>query len=65
MNIIFCPSAVVEEVLTFRSVGFSLSQATNIVLVYVVDAYRPIAGEVIVSMLAFKGRSPMKEYLGV
>ncbi|KAJ5380056.1 uncharacterized protein N7496_002484 [Penicillium cataractarum] len=34
--------------------GFVITQVSNIVLVYAVDAYRPIAGEVIVSQLSFK-----------
>lgn len=38
-------------------VGFSLTQSTNIVLVYVVDAYRPIAGECVVSQLSYKCKS--------
>ncbi|KAI1333411.1 MFS general substrate transporter [Xylariaceae sp. FL0255] len=34
--------------------AFSITQATNICLVYVIDAYRPIAGEVTVTVLGFK-----------
>ncbi|KAK4539201.1 hypothetical protein LTR36_001159 [Oleoguttula mirabilis] len=34
--------------------NFSIAQATNVSLVYVIDAYRPIAGEAVVSQLAFK-----------
>ena len=37
--------------------NFAITQATNVTLVYTVDAYRPIAGEVTVSQLAFKGQS--------
>lgn len=35
--------------------GFVITQVSNIVLVYAVDAHRPIAGEVVVSQLSFKG----------
>lgn len=34
--------------------NFSIAQATNISLVYIVDGYRPIAGEAVVTQLAFK-----------
>ncbi|KAI1190966.1 MFS general substrate transporter [Nemania serpens] len=34
--------------------NFSITQATNICLVYVIDAYRPIAGEVTLAVLGFK-----------
>ncbi|USW57028.1 Putative major facilitator superfamily, MFS transporter superfamily [Septoria linicola] len=34
--------------------SFSIAQTTNVSLVYIVDAYRPIAGETIVTQLAFK-----------
>ncbi|RYC60534.1 hypothetical protein CHU98_g5665 [Xylaria longipes] len=33
---------------------FSITQATNICLVYVIDAYRPIAGEITLTVLGFK-----------
>jgi len=36
-------------------INFSISQATNVSLVYCIDAYRPVAGEVVVAQLAFKG----------
>lgn len=35
-------------------VNFSIVQATNIVLVYVIDAYRPVAGEVTLAVMGFK-----------
>jgi hypothetical protein len=35
--------------------NFSIAQAANVSLVYVVDAYRPIAGETVVTQLGFKG----------
>lgn len=35
-------------------ISFSCASATNVSLTYVVDAYRPIAGETIVTQLAFK-----------
>ncbi|KUJ14268.1 MFS general substrate transporter [Mollisia scopiformis] len=34
--------------------NFSIVQATNVSLVYVIDAYRPIAGEVTLTVMAFK-----------
>ena len=36
------------------TVNFSIVQATNISLVYTIDAYRPVAGEITVSQFAFK-----------
>lgn len=38
-------------------VNFSIVQATNIVLVYVIDAYRPVAGEVTLAVMGFKCES--------
>lgn len=38
--------------------GFTITLGVNSVIVYIVDAYRPIAGEAIVAMLAFKGKCP-------
>ncbi len=40
--------------LTGDAVNFAITQATNVSLVYTVDAYRPVAGEVITTQLAFK-----------
>ncbi|KAJ2994545.1 hypothetical protein NUW58_g1529 [Xylaria curta] len=34
--------------------NFSITQATNICLVYVIDAYRPITGEITLTVLGFK-----------
>ncbi|KAM5349872.1 hypothetical protein ACJ41O_006377 [Fusarium nematophilum] len=34
--------------------NFSIVQATNITLVYAIDAYRPVAGEIVVTQHAFK-----------
>jgi hypothetical protein len=34
--------------------NFSIVQATNVALVYTIDSYRPIAGEVTLTTLAFK-----------
>ena len=34
--------------------SFSIAQATNVSLVYIVDSYRPVAGETVVTQLAFK-----------
>ncbi|KYK58287.1 MFS transporter [Drechmeria coniospora] len=34
--------------------NFSITQATNICLVYVIDAYRPVAGEVTLAVMGFK-----------
>ncbi|OHE99531.1 hypothetical protein CORC01_05109 [Colletotrichum orchidophilum] len=33
---------------------FSISQGTNICLVYVIDAYRPVAGEITLAVMGFK-----------
>lgn len=38
-------------------VTFSIVQATNVSLVYTIDAYRPVAGEITVTQLAFKAVS--------
>jgi hypothetical protein len=35
-------------------VNFTITQATNVSLVYTIDSYRPIAGEIVVTQLAFK-----------
>ncbi|CAK7233776.1 hypothetical protein SBRCBS47491_008726 [Sporothrix bragantina] len=35
-------------------INFTITQATNVSLVYTIDSYRPIAGEVVVTQLAFK-----------
>lgn len=35
-------------------VSFTVVQATNITLVYAIDAYRPVAGEIIVAQFGFK-----------
>ncbi|KAJ5746508.1 major facilitator superfamily domain-containing protein [Penicillium odoratum] len=40
--------------LTFLGVNFVIVQATTVTLVYAIDSYRPIAGEVIVTQMAFK-----------
>lgn len=34
--------------------SFAIAQATNVTLVYVIDSYRPIAGETVVTQLGFK-----------
>ena len=36
-------------------VTFAVTQATNVSLVYTIDAYRPVAGEIVVTQLGFKG----------
>lgn len=36
------------------TVTFSISQGTNICLVYVIDAYRPVAGEITLAVMGFK-----------
>ena len=36
-----------------------MTQATNVSLVYTIDAYRPVAGEIVVTQLGFKGDSPL------
>jgi hypothetical protein len=38
--------------------NFSIVQATNVALVYVIDGYRPVAGEVTLTTMAFKCKSP-------
>lgn len=35
-------------------INFCITQATNVSLVYTIDCYRPIAGEIVVTQLAFK-----------
>jgi len=35
-------------------VSFAIAQSTNVSLVYIIDSYRPIAGEAVVTQLAFK-----------
>lgn len=37
-----------------RVVNFSIVQGTNVCLVYVIDAYRPVAGEVTLAVMGFK-----------
>jgi hypothetical protein len=44
-----------QEPLMTRIVNFSVVQAMNVAIVYTVDAYRPIGGEVVVTQLVFKG----------
>lgn len=39
---------------SFDTVNFTITQATNVSLVYTIDSYRPVAGEVVVTQLAFK-----------
>jgi hypothetical protein len=36
--------------------SFAIAQATNVSLVYTIDAYRPVAGEIVVTQLSFKGK---------
>ena len=35
-------------------VNFAIVQGTNVALVYVIDAYRPVAGEVTLAVMGFK-----------
>ncbi|KAH6684663.1 major facilitator superfamily domain-containing protein [Halenospora varia] len=35
-------------------ISFSIVQATNVSLVYTIDSYRPVAGELVVTQMAFK-----------
>jgi hypothetical protein len=35
-------------------VSFSIVQGTNVCLVYVIDAYRPVAGEITLAVMGFK-----------
>lgn len=41
--------------------SFAIAQGTNVSLVYIIDSYRPIAGETVVTQLAFKCKSPVIE----
>lgn len=34
--------------------NFSITQASNICLVYVIDGYRPVAGEITLAVMGFK-----------
>jgi len=36
------------------TVNFSIVQGTNVCLVYVIDAYRPVAGEITLAVMGFK-----------
>ena len=54
------PSAPISHV-TFshtqpltHTVNFAIVQGTNVCLVYVIDAYRPVAGEVTLAVMGFK-----------
>jgi len=38
----------------FFLVNFTITQATNVSLVYTIDSYRPVAREIVVTQLAFK-----------
>lgn len=40
--------------LTLSLVNFSIVQGTNVALVYVIDAYRPVAGEITLAVMGFK-----------
>ncbi|KAH6853726.1 major facilitator superfamily domain-containing protein [Chaetomium sp. MPI-CAGE-AT-0009] len=40
--------------LSNRTVNFAIVQGTNVALVYVIDAYRPVAGEITTTIMAFK-----------
>jgi hypothetical protein len=46
------------RLLTSVVVNFSVVQGTNVALVYTIDAYRPIAGEVTLTTMAFKCKCP-------
>jgi hypothetical protein len=39
--------------------NFSIVQGTNVALVYTIDSYRPIAGEVTLTTMAFKCKLPL------
>lgn len=43
--------------------SFAIAQVTNVTLTYVIDSYRPIAGETIVTQLAFKCKSKLCPHL--
>ncbi|KAJ2907049.1 MFS general substrate transporter [Zalerion maritima] len=40
--------------LSLRLVNFAISQGTSVALVYVIDSYRPVAGEVTLAVMGFK-----------
>jgi hypothetical protein len=42
----------------FNQVNFSIVQGTNVTLVYTIDSYRPVAGEITVAQLGFKCEWP-------
>lgn len=44
-------------------VNFSVVQAMNVGIVYTVDAYHPIGGEVVVTQLVFKGMKIVFEFM--
>jgi MFS family permease len=50
--------SIIGRSLTEVLVNFSIAQGTNICLVYVIDSYRPIAGEVTLAVMGFKCKSP-------
>ena len=37
--------------------SFAITQGTNVCLVYVIDGYRPVAGEVVLAVMGFKCKS--------
>jgi hypothetical protein len=39
------------------AVNFSIAQGTNVSFVYVIDAYRPVAGEIALAVMGFKCKS--------
>lgn len=43
-----------EGLTTEPPVNFAIVQGTNVALVYVIDAYRPVAGEITLAVMGFK-----------
>lgn len=39
----------------FNAVNFSITQSNTICIVYVIDSYRPVAGEITLAVTGFKG----------
>lgn len=52
-------SSTQREYANRLAVSFAIAQATNVTLVYTIDAYRPVAGEIVVTQLAFKGTNTL------
>ena len=47
------------------SVSFAIAQGTNVCLVYVIDGYRPVAGEVTLAVMGFKCKCAPSARFGI